>query len=56
MNLYLLVIILKNPIFYKNGVINIETELLMLKIEGQIAVILFNILLLEKDKAVLGIF
>ena len=33
-SLYLLVIILGDPIFYKNGVICIKTEPLKLKIEG----------------------
>ena len=32
-NLYLLVTILGNPIFYKNGVIRIKTEPLELKIK-----------------------
>ena len=43
-----------DPISYKNGVIYIKTELVELKIEGQIIILNFNILLLEKDKAVLG--
>ena len=33
-NLYLLVIILKNPIFYKNKVIYIKTESVELRIKG----------------------
>ena len=33
-NLYLLVIILGNPIFYKNGVIHIKIKPLELKIKG----------------------
>ena len=33
-NLYLLVTILKDPIFYKNGVICIKIKLLKLKIKG----------------------
>ena len=32
-NLYLLIIILENPIFYRNGVICIKTELIKLKIK-----------------------
>ena len=52
-NLYLLVIILKNLIFYKNGVICIKIKLLKLKIKGQRVVISFNILLLGNNKAVL---
>ena len=35
---------------YKNRVINLKTELLMLKVKGRIISILFNILLLERDK------
>ena len=54
-NLYLLVTILGNLIFYKNKVIYIKTELLELKIEGQKVIISFNILLLGNDKAVLKI-
>ena len=50
----MLVIILGDPISYKNRVIYIKTELVELKIEGQAVIINFNILLLEKDKAVLG--
>ena len=53
--LYLLVIILGDPISYKNRVIYIKTELVELRIKGQIIIINFNILLLGKDKAVLGI-
>ena len=33
-NPYPLIIILENPIFYKNGVIYIETELVKLRIKG----------------------
>ena len=40
---------------YKNGVIYIKTELVELRVKGQKVIISFNILLLEKDKAVLGI-
>ena len=52
-NLYPLVTILKNLIFYKNGVIRIKTELLELKIKGQKIIINFNILLLKNNKTVL---
>ena len=45
--------ILGDPIFYKNKVIYIKIELVELKIKRQTVVINFNILLLEKDKAVL---
>ena len=54
-NLYPLVIILKDPISYRNGVIYIKTEPLELKIKGQRVVISFNILLLGNNKAVLKI-
>ena len=54
-NLYPLVTILGDPIFYKNGVIHIKTKPLKLKIKKQRVVISFNILLLGNDKAVLGI-
>ena len=52
-NLYLLVTILGDLIFYRNGVIRIEIKLLKLKIKGQKIVINFNILLLKSDKTVL---
>ena len=54
-NLYLLVIILGDLIFYKNEVIRIKIELLELKIEGCKVVISFNILLLGNNKVVLKI-
>jgi len=53
--LYLLVIILRNLINYRGGVINIEMELIIIKIKGKEITISFNILLLENDKIVLGI-
>ena len=52
-HLYLLVIILKDLINYR-GIFNIETELVMIKIKGKTIIINFNILLLENNKAVLG--
>ena len=48
--------ILGDPISYKNKVIYIKTELVELRIKGQIVIINFNILLLEKDEVILGIF
>ena len=45
--------ILGDPIFYKNKVIYIKTKLVEVRIEGRIIIISFNILPLEKDKAVL---
>jgi len=53
-HLYLLVIILKNLINYRGGVINIETKLIIIKIKGNEIMISFNILLLGHNKAVLG--
>ena len=53
--LYLLVIILKNLIIYKGGIINIEIGLIILRIKGKKITINFNILLLGNDKAVLKI-
>ena len=50
---YLLVTILGDPIFYKNRVIYIKTELVELKIKRWTVIINFNILPLKKDKAVL---
>ena len=52
-NLYLLVIILEDLIFYKNRVICIKTELLELRIKRQRVIINFNILLLGNNKVVL---
>jgi len=52
-HLYLLVIILGNLINYKGKVINIETELIIIRIKGKEIIISFNILLLGNDKAVL---
>ena len=54
-NLYLLVTILGDLIFYKNKVIYIKIEPLKLKIKGWRVVINFNILLLGNNKAVLEI-
>jgi len=52
--LYLLVIILKDLINYRGEVINIETELTIIRIKGKEITISFNILLLGNKKAVLG--
>jgi len=52
-HLYLLVIILKNLINYKGKVINMETELIIIKIKGKEITISFNILLLSNNKVVL---
>ena len=52
--LYLLVIISGDLISYKNKVIYIKIEPVELRIKGWTAIINFNILLLGKDKVVLG--
>ena len=54
-NLYLLVTISGDPILYGNSMIYFETGPVKIEIEGWKAVVLFNILLLGKNKAVLGI-
>ena len=51
----MLVIILGDPISYKNKVIYIKTKSVELRIKRQTVVINFNILPLEKDKVVLKI-
>jgi len=53
-HLYLLIIILKNLINYKGGIINIEIGLVTIKIKGKTIIMNFNILPLGNDKAVLG--
>jgi len=53
-NLYLLVTISGDPILYRNDIIHFETGLVELEIKGQKVVVLFDVLLLGKDKAVLG--
>ena len=53
-DLYPLVIISKDPISYKDGIIYFKTGLVELEIERKNIVTFFNILLLRKDKAVLG--
>ena len=54
-NLYLLVTISGDLILYGDGIIEIEIGLVKVEIKGREVVISFNILLLGKDKAVLGI-
>ena len=53
--LYLLIIILGDPIFYKNRVIHIKTKPVELRIKGRNIYISFNILLLGNNEAVLKI-
>jgi len=52
--LYLLNIILGDPINYKGGIINLEIGPVIIKIKGKEITMNFNILLLGNDKAVLG--
>src|SRR6266702_348692 len=53
-DLYPLVTILGDLILYKNRMIYFKTELVELEIKGRSVVMSFNVLLLRKDKAVLG--
>src|SRR6266702_3302274 len=53
-DLYPLVMILGNPIIHRNGIIYFEIRPVELKLEGKYIVMSFEVLLLEKDKAVLG--
>ena len=53
-NPYPLVTISRDLILYKNGMIYFKIRLVELEIEGRHIVISFNVLLLKKDKTVLG--
>jgi len=53
-HLYILVMILRDLINYKGGVIIMEIKLIIIRIEGKEITMSFNILLLGNDKAVLG--
>ena len=53
-DLYPLVTISKDPILYKDKIIYLKTGLVKLEIKGRHVVISFNVLLLRKNKAVLG--
>ena len=44
----------RDPILYRDGVIHLKTGPMELKIKGKRIVVSFNVLLLRKDKAVLG--
>jgi len=46
--------ILGDLINYRGGIINLETGLVIIKIEGKEIIMNFNILLLGNNKAVLG--
>jgi len=52
--LYPLNIILKNLINYREGIINLKTGLVIIKIEGKEIMMNFDILLLGNNKVVLG--
>jgi len=52
--LYLLIIILGDLIAYRGGIINLKIGLIQIVIKGRLVIISFNILLLGKDEAVLG--
>ena len=52
-NLYLLITILGDLIIYRDRIIQMETGPVKVEIKGQRVNILFNILLLGKDKVVL---
>jgi len=52
-DLYLLVIILGDPILYKDKIIYFEIGLMELEIKGRHIVMSFDVLLLGKNKAVL---
>jgi len=47
--------ILRDPINYRRGIINLEIGPVIIKIEGKKVIINFDILPLGNDKAVLGI-
>jgi hypothetical protein len=53
-DLYLLVTILGDPIAYRGGIIYLEIGPIQIVIEGRPIIMSFDILLLGKDKAVLG--
>jgi hypothetical protein len=48
------VIILGDLIAYRGGIINLKIGPIQLTIKGRLIIISFNILLLGKDKAILG--
>jgi len=52
--LYLLVMILKDLINYRGGIINIKIGLVIIRIEGKMIIMNFIILLLRNDEVVLG--
>jgi len=52
--LYFLVTILEDLIVYKDGIIYFKIGLVELELKGKYIIMSFNVLLLGKDKAVLG--
>ena len=52
---YPLITILGELVLYKDNIINLKTGPIQINIKGQSIIVNFNILLLETDKAVLGI-
>jgi hypothetical protein len=52
---YTLVIISEDLVLYRDGIINLKTELVEVSIKGWNIIVNFNILLLRQDEAVLGI-
>jgi hypothetical protein len=54
-DLYLLVTILGDLIAYREGIIYLKIGPIQIVIKGRLIIMSFNILLLGKDKAVLGI-
>jgi len=53
-DLYSLVMISGDLIIYKNGIIYFKIRLVKIKLEGKHVDMSFNVLLLRKDKVVLG--
>jgi len=54
-HLYLLNIILRDLINYREGIINLEIGLVIIRIEGKEITMNFDILPLGNDEAILGI-
>ena len=52
---YSLVTILGEPVLYRDGIINLEIELIQIDIKRRSIIINFNILPLRQNKAILGI-
>jgi hypothetical protein len=55
LKLYTLVTILKDPVLYRDRIINLEIGPVQVNIKGYNIIVNFNILLLGQDEAVLGI-